>query len=224
MRTTININYQGGTEVTPRRLKAPVHAVQSSPKSICSLCHGPVHSLYMCPSFKGMSVEARSKHVKGSNSCFNCLGVGHRTRECKSTNRCKTCAKSHHTLLHRAHVISESNNQAVVDYSAGPTNSAPSSSADPTLHPSAGPAPSAFTDPTTGNPGVSERSVNHVTPNSTMQASLSMTSKVVLKAPSGKQVVARALLDSGAGLSSSLREWFNSWNYPKLQTPLPSQE
>ncbi len=221
MRTTpININSQGGTEVAPRRLKAPVHAVQSSPKSICSLCHGPVHSLYMYPSFKGMSVEARSRHIKGSNSCFNCLGVGHRTRECKSTNRCKTCAKSHQTLLHRAHGISESNNQAVVDSSAGPTNSSPSSSADPTPHPSAGPAPSASTDPTTGNADVSECSVNHVTPNSTIQASLSMTSKVVLEAPSGKEVVARALLDSGAGLSLISQRVVQQLELPKTSHPI----
>lgn len=138
----------------------------------------------MCPAFKGMSIEARSRHVKSSNSCFNCLGTGHRTRDCKSISRCKTCARSHHTLLHRAPIINESNNQAV-DSSAGPSTSSSS----------AGPA--------ADNSGVSEGSVNQVTPNSTMQASLSMTSKVILESPSGKQVVARALLDSGAGLSLS---------------------
>ena len=120
-----------------------------------------------------MSIVARSIHVKNSNLCFNCLGFAHRTRECMSICRCKRCAKTHHTMLHREQVNNGS------DLAQAPP-----------------PAP-----PT------SDVSVNHVKPHPAVQASQSMTSQVILEAPSGKQIVARALLDSGAGLSlSSLKE------------------
>ena len=61
-----------------KKQKNPVHAAQPAHgRNNCSLCQDQQHPLYLCPSFKSMAVEARSAHIKGSNSCFNCLGMGH---------------------------------------------------------------------------------------------------------------------------------------------------
>ena len=48
-----------------------------------------------------MDPDARYSHVRSLNLCFNCLGSGHRTKECRSNSRCKKCSKSHHTTLHK---------------------------------------------------------------------------------------------------------------------------
>ncbi len=37
---------------------------------------------------------------KGNGLCMNCLRPGHFVRRCTSTQRCRRCQKSHHTLLH----------------------------------------------------------------------------------------------------------------------------
>ena len=85
-----------------RKHKAPVHAVQSTPpRNSCSTCNGECHALYVCPSYKAMSVDVRNSHVRSLNLCFNCLGFGHRTRDCRNNSSCKKCLRSHHTTLHK---------------------------------------------------------------------------------------------------------------------------
>ena len=102
--------------------------------------------------------------MKSTNLCFNCLGFGHKTRECRSSSRCKMCAKLHHTTLHRETAPSPTTTEAI-------------SAAD-------------------------TATVNTVTPEaSSPQTNLMMTSQVVLEAPSGKKLIARTLLDSGASVS-----------------------
>ena len=78
----------------PKKYMAPVNAAQpnSSARSSCSLCNWNQHSFFFCPTFRTMTVEGRSTHVRTSNLCFNCLGFGHPTRECRSNSRCKKCS------------------------------------------------------------------------------------------------------------------------------------
>jgi hypothetical protein len=59
------------------------------------------HSLFACPEYERKFIEERHAIIRTRNLCFNCLG-NHRTPECASSQRCKTCAKRHHTSLHRA--------------------------------------------------------------------------------------------------------------------------
>ena len=158
-----------------KKHKAPVYTTQPNVMNInCSLCKGGQHPSYLCPIFKAMDIEHRKIHARDSNLCFNCLSQGHRTRDCKSTNRCKKCSKSHHTMLHREQVKSESD--------AGKSPVSPSDSSPPN--------------------STNDVALNlHIKPQQEIQKSLSMTSHVTLEEPSGKQIVARALLDSGAGVS-----------------------
>nr|XP_041632357.1 uncharacterized protein LOC121502721 [Drosophila kikkawai] len=43
----------------------------------------------------------RLNAVKRYKLCINCLGKNHLVANCPSTQRCRTCALAHHTLLHR---------------------------------------------------------------------------------------------------------------------------
>ncbi|GFX83319.1 integrase catalytic domain-containing protein [Trichonephila clavipes] len=65
----------------------------------CSYCQSN-HNLNKCDAFLNLSVQKRVNFVKSNNICFNCLTKFHRKSACKSTNKCRKCGKSHHTLLH----------------------------------------------------------------------------------------------------------------------------
>ena len=58
------------------------------------------HNVYMCPTFKQMSVNERRAKVPQMKLCFNCLRPGHMVNNCKSLTACRICSKRHHTLLH----------------------------------------------------------------------------------------------------------------------------
>ena len=47
---------------------------------------------------RAQASEASTK--KSYNLCVNCLHPGHFVKQCRSSNRCRKCQKSHHTLLH----------------------------------------------------------------------------------------------------------------------------
>ena len=55
----------------------------------------------MCETFKGKSLEERTKIVKEARLCFNCFSNQHSVKYCKSTQNCRQCGKRHHTLIHR---------------------------------------------------------------------------------------------------------------------------
>ena len=127
-----------------------------------------------------MNTDNRKVHVRNSSAYFNCLGEGHRTKDCKSTGHCQKCSKLHHTLLHRDQASNESD-ETKSSLPVVPSDN--SSSVVPSDNSSSGAA------------------LHHINPQLEIQTSLSMTSQVVLKVLSGKHVVARILLDSGAGIS-----------------------
>ena len=47
-----------------------------------------------------MTEPSRLKWAQSSSRCLNCLRTGHATLNCTSKNRCSTCKKNHHSLLH----------------------------------------------------------------------------------------------------------------------------
>ena len=65
----------------------------------CSLCQGG-HKLWNCNVFKAKSVEERSKYVKLSYLCYNCLQLGQKLKECTFKWNCRKCGKKHNILLH----------------------------------------------------------------------------------------------------------------------------
>lgn len=65
----------------------------------CPRCNQD-HALYHCKLFKEDIVQKRHDLVIKYKLCFNCLGIGHNTRQCK-LGHCRKCEKKHNTLLHR---------------------------------------------------------------------------------------------------------------------------
>ncbi|XP_072944068.1 uncharacterized protein [Epargyreus clarus] len=66
--------------------------------SKCPLC-SKAHLLYLCETFKSLSIESRIKKVQELNLCKNCLRPGHFEKYCKLAH-CKYCKHKHNTLLH----------------------------------------------------------------------------------------------------------------------------
>ena len=65
----------------------------------CPQCKAS-HKLFMCDHFKQLSITEKRDIVKILKVCFNCLPLGHQTKDCKSKNTCPKCQKKHHTMLH----------------------------------------------------------------------------------------------------------------------------
>ena len=149
-----------------RKPKTSIQAVQPASSTTCK---GERHALYMSPSYKSMSTDARYSHVRSFNLCFTCLRSGYKTKDSCSISHCKKCSKPHHTTLHR---------------------NVPSSNA--TNFASCTPSPETPQDVATSNTIGTQLA---------LQPTLQMTSRVILQAPSGKQTIARALLDPGASIS-----------------------
>ena len=64
----------------------------------CPLCKKS-HSILVCEQFKRQSTYDRFQTARSLKLCLNCLKLGHYVNNCKSS-KCKTCRKSHHTMLH----------------------------------------------------------------------------------------------------------------------------
>ena len=73
----------------------------------CQLCHDGNHPLYLCSTFKGLSVEERNNTASRLKVCTNCLSFTHFFRYCPSSS-CRDCGKKHHSLLHRQRSVPSS--------------------------------------------------------------------------------------------------------------------
>lgn len=77
-------------------------------KRCCPICNASDHFVANCNQFKGMDTSQRFEKVKQLRLCVNCLSNKHQVAQCTSNFKCRTCSKSHHTLLHRQQVQSQS--------------------------------------------------------------------------------------------------------------------
>ena len=59
------------------------------------------HPIYLCDAFKAAEFNDKSRWIRDSKRCRNCLSAKHLSAECLSKHRCSKCEKAHHTLLHR---------------------------------------------------------------------------------------------------------------------------
>ncbi|XP_054746184.1 uncharacterized protein LOC129250602 [Anastrepha obliqua] len=75
------------------------HAVQDQNSTGCIFCNGP-HKIYSCEKFRDLDANGKSKFVRESRLCMNCLSSGHYKAKCNSTSACRICHQRHHTLLH----------------------------------------------------------------------------------------------------------------------------
>lgn len=93
---------QKPSEVKPgaKQHKSYVNNNNNRSAEVCCVLCSDSHFLWSCSKFIQMSMDDRQKTVREHRLCLNCLSKGHQHRDCKSKHRCKTCQKSHHTLLH----------------------------------------------------------------------------------------------------------------------------
>ena len=87
-------------EHKPNKQRNQTYAAAQTSKSKCLKCNSGEHALYSCSSFKELDVESRRKFVQEGKLCFNCMRLGHISKNCPSQSRCRLCGKSHNTLLH----------------------------------------------------------------------------------------------------------------------------
>ena len=78
----------------------------------CQICHDGSHPLYLCNTFKGLSVEERNSAASRLKVCTNCLSFIPFSRDCSSIRSCRFCGKKHHSLLHRQRSTTYSNENA----------------------------------------------------------------------------------------------------------------
>lgn len=69
----------------------------------CAICNES-HSIQSCPKFLAMSVTDRNEAIRERRMCFNCFGLNHSSRICKS-RKCNICSRKHHSLLHPPSVV-----------------------------------------------------------------------------------------------------------------------
>ena len=86
----------------------------TKPPPVCFVCNDPrsKHFLSDCELFKSKTPEQKRKTVINAARCFNCLSLGHFSRECTSSSKCRLCGPhfgpKYSTALHELHVNSDS--------------------------------------------------------------------------------------------------------------------
>ena len=104
----LNLRAQA-SETSSSELKKRHSSRQANPKSAtsfaaiaqetpanCSLCKTQKHLLYACPLFKAHPHDKMLATVRSTNACLNCLKLGHISKNCVSSNRCRKCLRPHH--------------------------------------------------------------------------------------------------------------------------------
>ncbi len=70
----------------------------------CTLCEKKLskkdkHLLFLCPTFKALTLKEKCQYLQDDQRCFNCLAKGHGSRTCQSKRTCSLCEKRHHSLI-----------------------------------------------------------------------------------------------------------------------------
>ena len=164
----------------------------------CVLCQPTKHPLYACPRFKAMSHGEMVDTLKSHDLCMNCLAPGHFVRQCRSVQRCKCCQKPHHTLLHVDTTPVSSTPVSVVNMRDQQTTSETQASSQPM-------SPNAPAFVPVSNHFASQLSSN----------TLMMTCRVLVSAPDGTCVEARALLDNASSASFATERLAQTLQLPR---------
>ena len=88
---------------TQNAQKKGFHGATSGYERKCLACHSDgCGSLFRCEAFKKMTPEKRYELAKNNRLCFNCLGRGHLTADCKQEKSCAApgCRLKHTKFLH----------------------------------------------------------------------------------------------------------------------------
>ncbi|XP_066592940.1 uncharacterized protein [Prorops nasuta] len=101
MLESISNKFKGSKQTTDKTSRPKslksLNEIVDKPK--CFYCDAD-HPLYQCNSFIALNPQARYKAAQNNSLCINCLRPGHSISSCRSNSRCRKCSKAHHTLLH----------------------------------------------------------------------------------------------------------------------------
>ncbi|XP_036344939.1 uncharacterized protein LOC118754180 [Rhagoletis pomonella] len=161
-------------------------------KPCCVLCSGSNHKISSCTQFKELNTTQRFDAAKRYDLCINCLSNGHRIAQCPSKNRCRTCNRAHHTMLHH-----DNASQSPSTASSSTTSSQPSYSARAPWNNASSQSSESFSKQQTYNEARSLQAATH----SHMDLSeggnvILATAMVLVKDSTGAYKLGRALLDS----------------------------
>ncbi|OXA40227.1 hypothetical protein Fcan01_24936, partial [Folsomia candida] len=75
---------------------------QKSSSKNCVICDKSGHVQRDCFKFKKMTISDRRQEAMKKRLCYNCLGIRHDSRNCRSSQQCGVdgCKSKHHCLLH----------------------------------------------------------------------------------------------------------------------------
>lgn len=79
--------------------KSKNNSNSSKPSPKCPKCSDS-HRLSDCAEYNALDLTQRRELVASIHCCFNCLGIGHSSKNCASRRRCFVCSRKHHTTLH----------------------------------------------------------------------------------------------------------------------------
>ena len=89
--------HQTAADKTEKRQKG-----QDDPNpTTCFFCERHGHDLDSCRNFMKKPMDERRDYLLKKSLCFSCLVRGHLAKTCKQRKKCKTCQKTHPTVLHR---------------------------------------------------------------------------------------------------------------------------
>ena len=148
-----------------------------------------------------MPHDEKVSTLRANGLCMNCLDPNHFIRQCKSIHKCKLSQRPHHTLLHVDG--SHSANLTPVSQALNPTAS--TFSPQPNVN-STHAAVALETDTVITNTAIQLRS-----------NSLLMTCRILIHAPDGTSVEARALLDNASSASFISERLTQSLRLPRAK-------
>ena len=73
---------------------------RSNDEKVCPYCKGN-HYLPNCEQFQAKDHEEKTSYIREAKRCFGCLRTGHFSHACPDRHKCRTCHRSHPTVLHR---------------------------------------------------------------------------------------------------------------------------
>ena len=67
----------------------------------CVACKNDYYLLYGCMLFFALLPDKKMQLFRDSRLCINCSKSGHMVKQCPSSQKCRKCQGSHHSLLHK---------------------------------------------------------------------------------------------------------------------------
>ena len=84
---------------------------RSKDEKVCPYCRGN-HYLPNCEQFQAKDHEEKTSYIREAKRCFGCLRTGHFSHACPDRHKCRTCHRSHPTVLHREFETSSQTRQS----------------------------------------------------------------------------------------------------------------